>query len=200
MASALTVAPARPSRRLLRGLLLAGLALAAIVALLWPVLPFPPSGEAPVRAGVVLAAPEDPAAFPRSGGVAPEFEWATPTGEVRRLSDLRGRPVVVNFWATSCLPCREELPALDRVAAADPTVTVLALDFLDGPRDIDTFLHRYRIERVEALLDGRNKVASRYGVIVLPATFFIGPDGTVRHVDLQPIDDAAIRAGIARAR
>ena len=204
--------PGRP--RLLANLVLAAIALASVTALLWPVLPLGGPREAPVRAGVVLRTVDDPAAFPRLGGVAPDFEWATPAGSVRRLTELRGRTVVLNFWATWCEPCREEMPALDRAAAAtaapieqspeqqfaDPTLVVLALDLDENAGKIDGFLESYGIRRLEAILDAGKKVATRYGVVGLPSTFFIGPDGTVRHLEIRGMSAAIIADGVAKAR
>ena len=194
------VAARRPGgSRLAANLALAALALAALLALLWPVLPLPSSRETPVGAGVVLRTIDDPAAVPRIGGVAPDFEWISPAGATRRLSQLRPKTVVVNFWATWCEPCREEMPALDR-AAADPTIAVLALDLDESAVKVDEFLDSFAIRRLEVVLDAGKKVATRYGVVSLPTTFFIGPDGTVRHLEIGGMDDATIRAGIARAR
>ena len=199
MAGASIAAPSgRP--RLLANLALAAIALASAAALLWPALPLAGPREAPVRAGVVLRTVDDPAAVPRLGGVAPDFEWVTPAGPIRRLSELRGRTVVVNFWATWCEPCREEMPALDRAAAADPTLVVLALDLDEDAAKIDAFLESYGIRRLEAVLDAGKKVATRYGVVGLPSTFFIGPDGTVRHLEMRGMSDAVIAGGVAKAR
>lgn len=188
------------SPRLLANLVLAAIALASVTALLWPVLPLGGPREAPVRAGVVLRTVDDPTAVPRPGGTAPDFEWVTPAGSTHRLTELRGRTVVVNFWATWCEPCREEMPALDRAAAADPTLVVLALDLDEDAGKIDRFLESYGVGRLEAILDAGKKVATRYGVVGLPSTFFIGPDGTIRHLEIRGMSDAVIASGIAKAR
>ena len=182
-------------------LLLLGIAAASIVALAWPVLPWSTGPqEVPTRAGVVLRAIDDPADSPRIGGQAPDFEWTTPAGKTQRLSDLRGRTVVVNFWATWCEPCREEMPALDRAAQADPRLAVLALDLDESADKIDGFIASYRIEKVEPILDAGKKMATRYGVVSLPTTFFIGPDGVVRHLEIRGMDDAILQAGLERSR
>jgi thiol-disulfide isomerase/thioredoxin len=191
--------PVQP--RLVANLALVAIAAASAVALLWPSLPFGArSGEVPARAGVVLRSVDDDAASPRTGGRAPDFEWTTPAGQPRRLSELRGRTVVVNFWATWCTPCREEMPALERAARADPTLVVLALDLDESADLVDAFVESYGLRTVEPIVDAGKKVAARYGVVGLPTTFFIGPEGTVRHLELRPMDDRVIRAGIERAR
>ena len=199
MAEAAIAAPSGRAR-LSANLALAAIALASVAALLWPALPLAGPREAPVRAGVVLRTVDHPAAFPRLGGVAPDFEWITPAGSIRRLTELRGRTVVLNFWATWCEPCRDEMPALDRAAAADPTLVVLALDLDEDATKIDRFLESYGIRRLEAVLDAGKKVATRYGVVGLPSTFFIGPDGIVRHLEIRGMSDAVIAGGIAKAR
>ena len=187
--------------RLATNLALGAIALASAVALAWPALPWVAgSGEAPARAGVVLRAIEGPADSPRIGGQAPDFEWTTPAGKIQRLSELRGRTVVLNFWATWCEPCREEMPALDRAAQADPALAVLALDLDESADKIDSFIASYRITKVEPILDAGKKMATRYGVVGLPTTFFIGPDGIVRHLEIRGMDAAVIQAGVAKAR
>ena len=191
--------PRKPA--LAANLLLAAIAVASLVALAWPVLPWSTGQQdIPTRAGVVLRAIDGPADFPRIGGQAPDFEWTTPAGRTQRLSDLRGRTVVVNFWATWCEPCREEMPALDRAAKADPQLAVLALDLDESADKIDGFIASYRIEKVEPILDAGKKMATRYGVVSLPTTFFIGPDGIVRHLEIRGMDAAIIQAGLALAR
>lgn len=186
--------------RIVANIVLAGIVIASLVALAWPSLPVSGPRELPVRAGVVLRLTDDPTAVPRAGGSAPDFEWITPAGTTRRLSELRGRTVIVNFWATWCEPCREEMPALDRAAAADPTLAVLALDLDESAAKIDAFLESYGIRRLEPILDAGKKVATRYGVVSLPSTFFVGPDGTVRHLEIRGMSDAVIADGIAKAR
>ena len=187
--------------KLAANLLLAAIAVASLTALAWPVLPWSVGPrEVPTRAGVVIRALEDARDSPRVGGQAPDFEWTTPAGRLRRLSELRGRTVLVNFWATWCEPCREEMPALDRAAQADARLVVLALDLDESAETIDGFIESYRIAKIEPILDAGKKMATRYGVVGLPTTFFIGPDGIIRHLEIRGMDDAIIRAGLEKSR
>src|SRR5690606_29671707 len=99
-------------------------AIVIVVGGLWLVRDVLPSDEAGAQAlGVVAGAPR-----PELGQVAPDFVLEAPgTGEHVRLSDFRGQTVVLNFWATWCVPCRSEMPDLQR-AYEDEDIVVLAVD------------------------------------------------------------------------
>ncbi|CAN5177456.1 hypothetical protein BH18CHL2_BH18CHL2_05700 [soil metagenome] len=186
--------------RVLANVALGLVALASIGAIAWPSLPFNPRPDAGQRAGVILRQLEDAAAGPEVGLAVPEFEWAEPRGTVRRLSELRGRVVLLNFWATWCKPCLEEMPALDRAARADGGPVVLALGIDEDPEKVDAFFDKLALSHVEPLLDVQSRTARRYGVVSLPTSFVIGPDGIIRHVEIRALDDATIRDALAKAR
>lgn len=197
-------AGAEPARGRLSptALVLVGLALASAVALVWPSLPWSGAGsEVPARAGVVVRTIDLPGGSePRVNGVAPDFEWVTPAGELKRLTDLRGSTVVINFWATWCEPCLEEMPALDRVAASEPQLTVLALDLDESADKVDGFIDSYGLTHIVPVIDAGKKVFTSYGVVSLPSTFFIAPDGRVKHLEIRGMDERVIREGLLKAR
>jgi cytochrome c biogenesis protein CcmG/thiol:disulfide interchange protein DsbE len=118
----------------------------------------------------------------RISAEAPLFAWATPGGQLTNLEALRGQPVVINFWATWCVPCREEMPALDRVAAARPDVVFLEIDLQENPEAVTAFFVRYGVTHLQPVLDPQGKTTTRYGVLSLPTTFFVNRDGVIQHI------------------
>jgi thiol-disulfide isomerase/thioredoxin len=190
---------ARDPQVLARGALLLIVG-ASLVALAWPLLPLGERQIGPSRVGVVLALIEDPAAAGQVGSAAPDFAWSDAGGQRRTLSDLRGRIVVMNFWATWCEPCREEMPALDRAARDRPDVTFLAMDVDESGEKVRAFFDSLRLERLEPVIDVGAAVARRYGVLSLPMTYFVDAAGVVRVVEVGAMDAEDIRRNLDRAR
>ncbi|MBP6016040.1 MAG: TlpA family protein disulfide reductase [Candidatus Promineofilum sp.] len=124
--------------------------------------------------------------LPQAGDPAPDFELPTPDGATLRLSDYRGRPVILNFWATWCAPCRLEMPELQRAqtefdaASADGPI-VLTINQGDSAERVDEFFAEVGLT-LTALLDDDVAVGAAYGAFFLPTTILIGPDGTVTAV------------------
>lgn len=122
--------------------------------------------------------PEEPSAPQRPPGpplVIP------PAGGRLALAALRGHPIVVNFWASWCAPCRAEMPMLMRAAHAYAShgVLVLGLDVDDTPADARRFLAQYRVDYpVVTVPDDR--LPRAYGVIGLPTTVFVDASGMIR--------------------
>ena len=118
---------------------------------------------------------------------APEMQGTTLDGRALRLSEFRGRVVLLNFWATWCPPCVEEMPDLQQVAddLGPQGVTVLGLSADVGdPEHVTTFLHRHHITYPVIIAD--ESTVSAYGVTMLPTTFLIDQQGLVRHRYLGP--------------
>lgn len=122
---------------------------------------------------------------------APEVQFATLSGELINMSDLRGKVTLVNFWATSCAPCVKEIPALAQTylqykARGYETIAV-AMDF-DPPNYVKAFTERNALP-FKVALDARGEVAKRFGdVRVVPTTFLIDRQGRIIRTWLGEID------------
>lgn len=117
-----------------------------------------------------------------AGGRAPDFGVRDLAGgEPFRLSGLRGKVVVANFWATWCISCRTEMPALEEIHKRyqDQGLVVLGLN-IGGESDISvrSFVDRYQLTFPIGIDDG-GAVTSTYRVISLPSTYVIGRDGVI---------------------
>lgn len=103
-------------------------------------------------------------------------------GKVWRLADLRGKAVLLNFWASWCEPCRAEMPSLQRLAAKHPhTLVVLAINFKESPTTVQQFVQRTGLT-LPVLPDPQGSVARAWGITIFPSTVLIGADGRVRSV------------------
>ena len=113
------------------------------------------------------------------GRPAPDFELIGPDGKPGKLSDYRGKAVVLNFWATWCTPCKIEMPHLARSHTAfQDKLTVLAVSSEEQQATVQAFLGQNPLP-FPILLDQTGDVSRQYRVRGLPTTFFIGPDGMV---------------------
>ena len=116
-----------------------------------------------------------------SGGVqAPEFTLATADGKKVALAGLKGKVVLLNFWATWCPPCREEMPSMERLhqELKEQGLTVLAVNIQESPKQVARFMRDFRLT-FPALLDGDATVSGLYGVRGLPSTYLVDRTGQV---------------------
>jgi len=118
---------------------------------------------------------------PLVGSPAPEIALKDLQGRDVKLSDLRGKVVLVNFWATWCKPCKEEMPAMQASydKLRDKGFVVLAVNELEDTARVAEHI-RTHSHTFEVVMDHNNQVANMYGVVGLPASFLIDPQGIVR--------------------
>jgi cytochrome c biogenesis protein CcmG, thiol:disulfide interchange protein DsbE len=111
---------------------------------------------------------------------APPFELEDMQGNLVRLEDLKGKIVVLNFWATWCGPCVQEMPIFQKYQDMYPDdLVVLGIDMQEDPRRVTDFLKNIDV-RYTIVIDGPGDVGRAYNVLGLPTTFFIDQDGVAR--------------------
>ena len=135
----------------------------------------------------------------RIGDPAPAFALADLDGNPVRLSDLRGRPVIVNFWASSCGPCVEEFPLLARAAAAhgEDGLAIVGIVFRDRSEAARDFMARMG-GTWPAVMDPGEALATRFGIIGPPDTFFIDRDGVLVGRQLGQLSAADLDRGLSQ--
>ena len=118
---------------------------------------------------------------PLVGGPAPEISLKDLQGHEVRLSDFRGKVVLLNFWATWCKPCKEEMPAMQTSyeKLRDKGFVVLAVNELEDTDKVAQHIRDHG-HTFEVVMDRNNTVANRYGVVGLPVSFLIDAQGIVR--------------------
>jgi peroxiredoxin len=139
-----------------------------------------------------------PPPSPREGFSAPDFTLDRLGGQPVTLSDLRGQVVIVNLWASWCLPCRAEMPAIERVYQAhrEEGLVVLAVNtvYQDTEAEAGTFARAHGFT-FPILLDRTGEVSNRYLLRGLPSTFFVDRQGVIRSVVIGgPMSEALIES------
>lgn len=117
---------------------------------------------------------------PLVGGPAPPFNLKALEGLTIDLSDFKGRFVVLNFWATWCVPCIKEMPEFQKAhESLSPNVQIIGINLAESKEKIGEFVETYRLS-FPVLMDEYGNVSQEYEVLHLPVTYFISPDGVIR--------------------
>jgi thiol-disulfide isomerase/thioredoxin len=147
---------------------------------------------------VILFVPTAFAAL-KANDTAPTFSLRDKEGKDFYLSDVVGetrkgnvKGVVLSFFASWCAPCRSELPLINSFVdeLKSKGITVVLVDIKEDFDTINTLLAELKVDKPIVLSDRYGKTAEKYGVRFLPATFFIGADGKVKHIIYGEIYDA----------
>jgi len=151
-------------------------------------------------AAVLMARSSAAAGGAHIGQAAPEFALADLDGNPLRLSDLRGRPVIVNFWASWCGPCVEEFPMLRAAAQrhAAQNVAVVGIVFRDNSEAARRFMDRMAAGW-PAAMDPGEQVAQAFGIYGPPETFFIDANGVVRGRQIGQLTPSDLERQLAQA-
>ncbi len=119
------------------------------------------------------------------GNLAPDFQLRNLDGQAVSLRQFRGRPVLLNFWASWCGPCREEMPLIqqifeDRVLAGKGLV-VLGIDLGEDSATVANFMKNNGFS-FPVLLDTKRNVAEEYNIRAIPTTFFVDKNGIIKDI------------------
>jgi peroxiredoxin len=150
------------------------LALAAVLAIAFPAFRSDSAGKGGLAAGME----------------APPIEGVDTSGAQVDLQQMRGLPVVVNFWASWCQPCVKEMPLIDEVyRSASDRFMLISINVGDTKGTVNEFMAEHGIS-FPVLIDAAGKAAERYRVSALPATFAIDAEGRISHTGIGQLTDA----------
>ncbi|WP_379127267.1 redoxin domain-containing protein [Paenibacillus sp. sgz500958] len=123
------------------------------------------------------------------GATAPDFAATTVNGEKVRLSDYKGKKILLNFWASWCKPCVQEMPLLNEIhLASGSQVETLFINVGESKGTVLEYLKDHQFS-FPASIDVTGKISTAFGVTALPATFIINEEGSIRNIILGEIDD-----------
>ncbi len=116
-------------------------------------------------------------------GAAPDFTLKSMSGENLRLSEFRGEVVMINFWASWCGPCRQEMPLLDELYSQYSSLgfTILGVNVEENSEQAKAILKQIPVT-FPVLFDNESKVSKLYDVVAMPSTVLVDRDGNVRYL------------------
>ncbi len=133
--------------------------------------------------------------------VAPQFELERLEGGIVKLEDYRGKVLFLNFWQTTCEPCKREMPAfVDFLEDNGSDVALLAINFDESADQINAFLQENGIDGIPIALDSNSAVRRSYGIANIPVTFIIDVNGVVRNMRLGEMRVEAMQAEYEAAK
>ena len=139
---------------------------------------------------------------------APDFALPGLNGETVRLSDYKGKVVVINFWGSWCVPCKEETPALQRVyqKLREQGLVIVGVDLrnqerpgAEGDANVRNFLNQYGVTYPIAL-DVNGDVARAFRIYPIPTSFFVDPTGTIRYMAVSKVTGEDVERLFARLK
>ncbi|KFE48376.1 Thiol-disulfide isomerase or thioredoxin [Pseudomonas congelans] len=122
----------------------------------------------------------------------PDTTLQTLTGEPVRISDYRGKPVVINIWATWCPPCRREMPVLRDMQLERKDITFLFVNQAESAGTVSDYLSKQQLVLSNSFLDPDGEFARKVGSVALPTTLFYSPDGRLTGSHLGELSRASL--------
>jgi peroxiredoxin len=135
----------------------------------------------------------------RPGQEAPDFELTDASGRKWSLRSLRGRPVLLNFWATWCGPCRNEMPAIQNAYDTYKAegFEVWGVNVAETPDQVQAYMKQLGLN-FDMVLDSDSKVSHQYHVFGLPTSVFLGRDGVIREVIVGEMAENSLDANLKK--
>lgn len=161
---------------------LAALATLVILVVVQAVRPAPPTSQPGIA----------------KGSPAPRIAGTTLDGVSFDLASLRGRPVIVNFWGPSCIPCRDEFPLFKQelAAHAGDGLAIVGVLTYDGPDDARAFVAQYRATW-PTVQDPSGAIRTTYRVVGRPQSYFVDRDGVLREISVGQVTESLFAADYA---
>ena len=132
---------------------------------------------------------------PEIGAFAPLIQAATLDSTID-LAQLRGTPVIVNFWATWCVPCRIEMPELQAYHQAHPNTRILAVNLGESRRLIVDWVTQFGLT-FDVVLDPDQTIATRYHLRGQPSTYIVAPNGVITSIFYGPTTRQSLESALA---
>lgn len=131
------------------------------------------------------------------GEQAPDFELTTLAGEPIRLSELKGKKVILNFWATWCPPCKAEMPHMQNFYedyAETENVEIVAVNLTSGDREasVEEFVKDYGLT-FPIPMDVEGEVGQKFQAVTIPTSYIIDTNGLIQHKIVGPMDETMIQ-------
>lgn len=128
------------------------------------------------------------------GSIAPDFQLTTLDGKTISLSDFHGQTIILNFWASWCPPCKEEMPTIQQFYQKNKAnnIMILSVNLTNhdsGKQKLRQFVQNYAIT-FPILLDEQGKVGNLYQILTIPTSFVIDPTGKIAEYVIGPLDQA----------
>lgn len=136
------------------------------------------------------------------GNLAPDFTVKTLDGSSVTLSKLRGKPVMVHFWATWCPPCVQELPHIAEVAAnRTDEITVIAISAGENKKTVANYLRKKKgaLATLNSGYDDKGAISILYGVTGVPFTLFLDSNGVITDGQVGAYTEQTLKAAVDRA-
>ncbi|MFS2158303.1 prolipoprotein diacylglyceryl transferase family protein [Pseudomonas sp. Pseusp122] len=130
--------------------------------------------------------------FYQQGAALPDLTLRNAAGEPVRLADYKGRPLVINLWATWCPPCRREMPVLQAAQQQRDDVLFLFVNQAESPKTVADFLNTQGLTLDHMLFDDDGELAQQVGAMALPSTLFYSAEGRLQGSHLGELSNASL--------